>query len=73
MMVGELKISLVENELQFSSAFGTETLQPVSDNTFSIPNTNIYFEFSEDAESHSSKIRYFEDGFWSFSAWRDDN
>lgn len=73
MMVGELKISLVENELQFSSAFGTETLQAVSVNTFSIPDTNIYFEFSEDAESHSSQIRYFEDGFWSFSAWRDDN
>ena len=35
--------------------------------------TSLICKIYEDAESHSSKTRYFEDGFWSFSAWRDDN
>ncbi|WP_133085486.1 C45 family peptidase [Winogradskyella aurantia] len=72
MMVGEIKISLHENGLQFSSPFGSEMLYPQTENTFYLPNTSIRIEFVEDSKSNRKKLRYIEDWYWSFSAWRDD-
>ncbi len=71
--VGDIVISSHEDGLHFASQFApSEVLRPKAEDTFYIPGAGISVVFDKDEEGLST-MRLLENGYWSFSAWRNDS
>ena len=47
--------------------------QAQTENTFFIPNEDLSVEFNLDKKTNQMTMRFYENGFWSFDAWRSDS
>ena len=67
-------ISLHEDGIHLASPFApSEVLYAQSENTFYLPDTGFSIEFSTDEDGNRKAMRFLENGYWSFSAWDNDN
>ena len=72
MMTGEINISVQDKGLKLSASFApNEILHPQSNTTFSIPDTPITIKFVKDENNGLMTLQFYEDWYWSFTAWRE--
>jgi hypothetical protein len=57
--------------IKISTADGqSQVLQPQSQHVFFVPKADVRVEFSLDEKTNQMTMRWFENGFWSVSAWK---
>jgi hypothetical protein len=70
MMLGEIEITAGNEGLKMKSQFTSPlVLLPINEQMFFIPESGIQIEFVNNLNSSERELRFFENGYWSFSAW----
>ncbi|WP_405208577.1 DUF3471 domain-containing protein [Aquimarina sp. LLG6339-5] len=69
--IGNVIVQKKDNSIEISFSDGVQlTVNPSSSNTFFFPFEDIVVKFSIDEEHNKTSIEFFENGYWSFTAWK---
>jgi hypothetical protein len=68
---GNIVVEAHEEGIRIYAGDGSSNvLQPQSQNVFFLPNQDVRVEFGVDKKTNQWTMRFYENSFWSFSAWK---
>lgn len=68
---GNLVVEVQDQGIKITSADGnSNVVLPYADNAFFFPNEDVRVEFKLDPQAQRITMRFFENGFWIFDAWK---
>lgn len=70
-LIGKITIQKHQNGIKVSSVQGSAVFYPQANNMFYLPGENVSLEFVDDEKEGGMAMNYIENGFWSFTVWRD--